>query len=218
MSILRRTGIALIAVGLFDIAFLVYGYFANISHASTFNLHSVLAGILLMRGGLRTASLVRWIAVLLLSVCSVWLCYLPFQQPLDLTLTELRLETAQTLVTYAWMFFVPAFAAWVAWQLGRAPVLAARAVAGRPVRNMTIPAMIGLALTAAGVTFSWFLINGELADRAKALALDKVGPGYRFHVTSIRFRSVPRGSFGSALVVAWKADEIRTVRVRWEDK
>ena len=65
--ILKRVGAVLLAVGLIDIAVMIYCIANRISYASSFSIFAVVAGIFLLRGSLRAASIVRRFAVFMLS-------------------------------------------------------------------------------------------------------------------------------------------------------
>jgi hypothetical protein len=62
-AILRRVGGVLVAIGLVDIAWMIYCIVHGISYRSSLNLFAVIAGVLLLRGSLRTAANVRWFGV-----------------------------------------------------------------------------------------------------------------------------------------------------------
>jgi len=145
-SILKRVGGVLLAVGLIDIAVMIYCVANHISYWSSFNIFSVVAGIFLLRGSLRAASLIRRFAVFILAGVLSLLIALPFLQPLDLTLTQLRLDP----VTFLGAVVIGAFALcllfWVSRELGRQPIQAAFASAGIKRRDMRIPAAAGVGL------------------------------------------------------------------------
>ncbi len=90
--VLKRVGIVLLGVGLLDVGLMVYCIVNRLSYSSSFNLFAVIGGIFLMRGGLRTAALIRWFSVFMLTGLLAVGVVLPFLQPLDLSLTELRLN------------------------------------------------------------------------------------------------------------------------------
>jgi hypothetical protein len=89
-EILKRVGVVLVVVGLADIAWMIYCIIHKISYSSSLNLFAVIAGILLMRGSLRTAANIRWFGVFFLSASIAMLMAWPALQPIDLTLTEIR--------------------------------------------------------------------------------------------------------------------------------
>ena len=89
-SILRRAGLVLVAVGLIDIGWMIYCIVNGISYSSSLNIFAVIAGILLIRGGLRTAGIVRWLATFFVSAFAALVAIFPFLQPVGLTLAEIR--------------------------------------------------------------------------------------------------------------------------------
>ena len=107
---------------------------------------------------------------------------------------------------------------WLAKELGREPVLAARASAGRKPRDMRIPAAAGVGMVVVMIIFMTLLLGGETADRAKSMAEQQTGPGYRFHVSSLNIATNNQGTFVSGVVTAWNDNEIRTVPVHWVER
>ena len=88
LPILKRAGAVLLVVGLIDVAVMIYCIINSVSYSSSFNILAVAAGIFLLRGNLRAASIIRWIAVFMFSAFSGLLLVWPFMQPIDLTLTQ----------------------------------------------------------------------------------------------------------------------------------
>ena len=111
--ILKRVGSVLLVVGLIDIAVMIYCIANGISYSSSFNIFAVIAGIFLLRGSLRTASVVRWFAVFMLSGFVALLISWPFMQPLDLTLTQLRLNPGASVAAVALVAFVLSLLFWL---------------------------------------------------------------------------------------------------------
>ena len=216
--ILKRVGGVLLVVGLVDIAVMIYCIAKGIPYSSSFNIFAVIAGVFLLRGSLRAASVVRWFAVFMLTAFFAFLIAWPFMQPLDLTLTQLRLNPGASVATVALMAFVLGLLFWVVRELGREPIQAARIGAGRKLRDMRIPAAIGVALVVVMGIFLALLLGGDSAEHAKFMAEQQVGPGYRFHVSSLNIAKNNRGTFVSGVVTAWNDKDIRNVPVHWEER
>lgn len=216
--ILKRTGGVLLAVGLIDVAVMVYCMANRIAYSSSFNLFAVVAGIFLLRGSLRAASVVRWLSVLMLSAFLTLLVAWPFMQPLDLTLTQLRLSPRASIQSAAFMAFVLALLLWLSRELGRAPIQAARTEAGRKTRDMRIPAAVGVGLVSIMGVLSALLLGGDSATRAMSIAEQQVGPGYRYHVSSLNIAKSNQGTIVSGVVTAWNEKEIKNIPVRWEER
>lgn len=217
-QILRRVGAVLLVVGLIDIAVMIYCIANHISYSSSFNIFACVAGIFLLRGSLRAASIVRWFAVFMLTGSAALLIAWPLMQPFDLTLAQVRLNPGTSFAAFAFMAFVLALLAWLIRELGREPVMAARASAGRKQRDMRVPAAAGVGLVAVMGIFLALLLGGEAADRAKSMAEQQVGPGYRFHVSSLNVAKNSQGTFVSGVVTAWNDNEIRNLPVHWEER
>lgn len=216
--ILKRVGGLLLVVGLIDIAVMIYCIANRISYSSSFNIFAVVAGIFLLRGSLRAASIVHWFAVFMLAAFVTLLLAWPVIQPFALTLTQIRLNPGMSFATFVFMVFVLGFLGWLIRELGREPVMAARASAGRKQRDMRIPAAAGVGLVIVMGIFMAFLLGGETADRAKSMAEQQIGPGYRLTVSSLNIAKNNQGTFVSGVVTAWNDNEIRNLPVHWEER
>lgn len=217
-TILKRVGTVLLVVGLIDIVVMIYCIANRISYSSSFNIFAVVASIFLLRGNLRAASLVRWFSVFMLSGFVALLIAWPFMQPISLTLTQLRLSPGTSIATFAFTAFVLGLLVWLIRELGCEAVMAARAAAGRKIRDMRIPAVTGVGLVIVMGIFMALLLGGESADRAKSIAEQQVGPGYRLHVSSLNIAKNNQGTFVSGVVTAWNDREIRNLPVHWEER
>ena len=218
LPILKRAGAVLLVVGLIDVAVMIYCIINSVSYSSSFNIFAVAAGIFLLRGNLRAASIVRWIAVFMFSAFSGLLLVWPFMQPIDLTLTQARLSPLASAASLALMAFVLALLLWLYRELGRAPILEARVAAGRKVRDMRIPAAVGAGCVVAIAIFLTVLLGGETAAKAKALAQQQLGTGYNYHVSSLQIGSSSAGTNVAAVVTAWNEKEVRNVPITWREQ
>lgn len=218
MPILARAGKVLIAIGVVDIGVMIYCIANGISYSSSFNIFAVIAGIFLMKGSLRAASIVRWFSVFFLCALVAIAVAWPFLQPLDLTLTQARLSPVSTLLSLAFMVFLGALLYWLAKSLGHQSVLDARRAAGRELRSMRVPAIAGIGLVVALSVFLSFLLRGDSAKKAIQMAQNELGPTYKFHVSSMNITTNGAGTSVSGVVTAWNATEVRTVPVAWQER
>lgn len=217
MLILRRVGHVLIAVGLVKFIMAVYAF--AMAHSSSISVDMVvfIFGILLCRGALRAASAVRWIAWLSLPATLLMAPAFLAVQPFDLTLTELRLYPVASLAATTLTVGYAVLALWVIRELGSAPVLEARAAAGRPVRNMRIPLALGLVFCMAAFGFMMQMLGGRPAARAEAIAAAQLGAGYRYHVDKMNWISGGGVTAVNASVVAWNRNAVVNVPVYWKE-
>lgn len=208
---------ALLGIGLLDIAVMVYCIVNRVSYSSSFNIFAVLAGIFLLRGSLRAASVVRWFATFMLAGFLALALAWPFMQPVDLTLTQVRLSPVPSLLSLGFMVFVPGLLYWLCRELGSESVQQAHAAAGRKARDMRIPAAAGVGCVVLLTVFLSFLLGGESAAKAKVIAAQQFGTTYRYHVSSLNITTNSRGKFVAGVVTAWNEKEIHNVPVSWEE-
>ena len=216
--ILKRAGFVLVAVGLIDIGWMVYCIVNRISYSSSLNLFAVIAGVLLIRGGLRTAGIVRWLALFAVSALVTVAVVLPFSQPIGLSLAETRFHTMSVVTSIVVMVALAAALYWVARELGREPVQIARDSAGFKRRSARVPTLGGFGLVVVMSLFLAIFLSGESAERAKREAAKAVGPGFALRVTSLYVNDSPGSKRVSAVVTAWNDKEVRDIPVQWEER
>lgn len=217
LHILKRVGKVLLIVGLLDIGIMIYCAVNRISYSSSFNIFAVIAGIFLLRGSLRAASIVRWFAAFMLAALLCLPLVWPLIQPLGLTMTQFRLSPWSFLSIGAPAVVLLALLVWVVRELGQEPVLAARRSSGGKVRSIRIAYFAGVGLAAAIAVAMMLLLGGETADRAKELASTQLGTGYSYHVGSLNISTDGPTKSVSGVVTAWNDREILQVPVRWEE-
>jgi hypothetical protein len=215
--ILRRAGLVLVAIGLIDIGWMVYCIANGISYSSSLNIFAVIAGVLLIRGGLKTAGIVRWLAILAVSSLVGLAIVFPFLQPMALTLAEIRFHTMSVVSSTGLMVVLATALYWVARELGREPVQIARDKAGLKRRSARIPILCGFGLVVLGSLMLIIFLNGESAERAKLEAAKTVGPGFALNVTSLYINDSPKHKSVAAVVTAWNDKEVRDIPVHWEE-
>ena len=174
----------LIAVGVLKFIMAIHAF--GMAHSSSFSVDMVvfIFDILLCRGALRAASAVRWIAWLRCRGRCSWHPR-PRSPAVRWTLTELRPYPFAALAATTLTVGYVVLALWVIRELGSAPVLEARAAAGRPVRNMRIPLALGLVFCMAAFGFMMQMLGGDRAERAEAIAAAQLGAGYHYHVNTM---------------------------------
>ena len=217
LPILKRVGRVLLIVGVVDIVVMLYCIRNQISYSSSFNIFAIIGGLLLLRGSLRAASFIRWVALLMLGATGVLLVVWPFSQPLDLTYTQIRLNFRDIFNTSLFFLCTVCLLAWVAKELGREPILAARKIAGKKFRPARTPNLIGIGLVVIATVATKIFLSGEAAKKAKLMASQRFGSGYQFHVNSLNFTKNSQGTFVTSVVTAWNESEIRNIPVSWKE-
>jgi hypothetical protein len=177
---------------------------------------SVLAGTFLLLGGPRAALWVRTLAVFLLAAGITVLIAAPFYQPPDLTFTELRLDPGAFATAAALAVLVLGLLLWVIRELGRPPIQDTVVRAGIRRWDMRMPAEAGSGIIVLAGLLLWFMLHGQSAELATSLALQQLGPSYRYHLSWISNSNSGHGRSITGVVTAWNHQEVKTVLLHWE--
>jgi hypothetical protein len=212
---LRQAGLALILVGLYDVARLVYLVVTQQAlFYTSFGMLLLIPGIPLFRGSLRAAWWTAFLAAIVLGAMLGYAAFLPvFFSPVILVPAfrsyplVMGKGTALVLLQFA-------VTVWVFLKVTSLPVQAAAArekeVRVRPVYGL----LFGLALVAAGAIWFNAFLQTDSAQRAKVEATRKLGPKYRYLVYQLMWEH--QGETG-ARVIAYNAREAKQMEVRWEE-
>lgn len=144
--ILARVGLVLVIVGIIDIAIMIYCIMKAMHYSSSFNIFAVVLGVLLVRGNLWAASVVRFFGAFFLASGIALIAFLPFVQPISLTLTEVR-GTSPFGLLFPLILLIVCF--WATRELNGEPVLAAFQSSGRNISPLIFPVALGVGLVAA---------------------------------------------------------------------
>jgi hypothetical protein len=215
--LLKRAGAVLLVVGLVDVALMVYAIATSVSYSSSFNLFAVIAGILLLRGSLRTASAVRQVCLFLVGVFISIAVLAPVVLPLGLLVVQVQTDPLALVGSLALFVCVLVMLLWLIRLLDAEAVQEARAAAARPRRDPRIPFGVGVAFAAVLAATSVFVQRSDSAARAINEARANLGDDYSFHVTSLGRHSGPEGTSVAGVVMAWKSGSIREHRFEWRE-
>jgi hypothetical protein len=174
----------------------------------------LVAGVYLMRGSLRTANIVRWVAAfwiangigsILMRTCST---------PFALLTLEFRLNPNEFSIWYLSRIVETAVTYWIYRQLSAEPIVSASINSGQKVSIPKQGFFLGAALTLLMPMLLYIMGDGVLGRKALNLARTKYGEGYKYHLTALdRSRSMS-GETISAKIAAYNDKEIKTVRVQ----
>jgi len=207
----KNSGIALLTIGVIDVGVMAYCIANKISYSSSFNMFAVIAGIFLIKGGVKTARAVRWFSVFLVVAFIGLLLTTPFTTPFGLLLIQLKINALSILSSFAFGLVLISVLVWVHLQLSTPASLEVLAQAGYKTGKPKSAYIAGGALLVLVVGLSAGLLNGESAQKAKALAQEQLGPDYQYHVTSM----TTSGNSGHASVTAYTDKEVRSVHIQW---
>lgn len=218
---LRVVGIVLIVVGCLDIGWMIYCIANGQSYRSSFNIFAVVAGILLVRGGLRTARIVAYFSAFMLSCFIGLLVILPLIMPLGLILAQSRVHPAWFGSRSLSAVCVLVLVGWIYHRL-TAPLVTAAFTEKYPLKTSfrwrpRNGFFMGALLVIVMVVVQGFMLHGASAERACAEAKLKAGDGYKFCVSSLNMHSSGGHTHVAAVVTAYNQNEIKNVKVQWDE-
>lgn len=215
---LRRVGAVLVVIGLIDMGVLIYSLMHDYKYASSFNVFAIAAGVFLLNGNLRAASLVRVFAAFFLAGALLAPLLFAFLMPPDLLVTMFRVCPDVIVRFVAEDAFAVFLLFWVIRELGSEPVRAATTEIGKEQRGLAQPAIAGVALIVILGIAGTIMLHSERAKYATWLAQQKTGPGYRIFVHSLGYQQNSSGAYSTASVYAWNDKGIWDFPVYWQTR
>jgi len=206
-----KAGKVLVVIGVLDILFMIYAISNKMSYSSSFNIFAVIAGIYLIKGGVKTARAVRWFSAFAVIAFTAMYILMPFSFPFELTATQFKLNPLGMSASYIIGLIFIAILAWVYTQLSTPASLAILKEAGYNTGKPKSALYIASSLIIMGIVFTAMFLNGESAKKAEELAKAELGINYKYRISSLS----TSGNTGSANVTAYNSNEIRNVQVSW---
>ncbi|MCH9790490.1 MAG: hypothetical protein K0U82_06695, partial [Planctomycetes bacterium] len=182
-------------------------------YSSSFNLFAVIIGIFLMRGSLRTTTLVIHFSAFMLTLFIGIIFLFPFIQPTGLILAQAKLNPLSSAVSWLMAVAVLALLVWTYRQMRSQPVREARIASGRTTTMPKIAIGFGIVLVVFMAVMLNMTLNGAIGAEAIELARKKLGPDYKYATQSIR----ASGKHRSGIVAAYNDKEIKYVPVHWSE-
>jgi hypothetical protein len=217
---LKRVGVALIIFGVIDICWMIYCIIHGMANPPVFNMLAVIAGIFLMRGGLKTANIVAFFSAMTVSGSIAVSAVSPMLMPLDLLHAYWKLRFLDSLGSLVFAIVTTVFSVWIYKSLATPAVLAATAERYPKLtswwRRPRTGFLVGLILVLVVSIFLIPMLHGETAERAVAEAQHKVGGHYKFAVTQIHTFTSGGITKVTGVVTAYNDHEIRTISVGWQ--
>ncbi len=207
----KKAGLALLIVGIIDIAVMVYCYLNEITYASSFFIFALIAGALLVRGGVKTARVVRWLSAFFAMAFIGLLIAMPVTLPFDLLLTQLKLDALSIVGPLALGFIIVGVLIWVHLQLNSADSLKRIADAGYRTGKPKMAYILGGAYMIFVLVSTSGVQDSDEARQARMLAREQLGSDFHYHVSNI----TTSGDSNHAVVTAYTDNEIQTVEVDW---
>jgi hypothetical protein len=176
----------------------------------------ILALVLHFFAGFRLASIVRWLALLMLPMALLAPVASLLIFPFGMTAARFHVYPAASWLGLIGELGTLALCAFLAWHLGSKEVMDARESAGRKRRNPAIPLIIGAIVSIAAIPVMRMMQQSESGLRAVALAKEKYGPGYNYAVEGINWSSSPKnGNRTTVVLTVWNDKEYGRIPVSW---
>ena len=207
----KKAGLVLLIVGILDIGVMIYCIMNQINYGSSFNIFAVIAGILLMKGGVKTSRVVRWFSAFLAIAFIGFFILSPLLIPIDLRMTQFKLNPIEVLSSYASTIILIGVLIWVYMQLSMPNALAKLEEAGYKIQRPKSALYTALVFIILGGASLGFILNSGPAKKAELLAQKQFGSNYKYHVANLSFAN----DHGVAIVTAYNDNEIKNVQVQW---
>lgn len=217
LPILRRVGIVLIIVGLVDIAWMVWCITHDRSYSSSFNIFAVIAGILLLRGGLKTAKYTRYFALFIFAALIGLDLVMPFMFPFGYWLAVFHQAPGTFFLDMMFSIIVTVFVFWVQRSLGQASITEAQIAAGISPATVKKPILIGALLPIVLCGSLILSFRGETAAKVIAHAKAEHGESYHYVIKNLRWSSNASGTRVSAIVEGYNSTELKMFRIGWDE-
>lgn len=207
---LRQAGVALLALGLYDLAQMAYTIATRHGFFTSGGLFLLIPGALLLRGSLRMA---WWVAFFAAAILGTALGYAAFLPTLVSPTILLPVLNSYPMAAGKWVLQL-AITVWVFLKVTALPVRAA-SMRGRELPVKPFYGLIaGILVTAIGLGVLVAILRSEVGQRARVEAARQMGPGYRYLVLRVMWH-YPKGN--SARVIAYNSREASAFEVSWKE-
>lgn len=183
-----------------------------------FNLLSILVAVILIYNGRKFAAFVRWCSYFgaTASVITLAATYF-FVQPIDLTLTQFRLQASQMFGSIAYPLFWIAILIWLARTLS-IPEITTSESKSQVFKWITQKPILVSALftTLFFSVLVWFL-SGATAKHAVDIAQKMYGTEFQYHVTYLGIVQSSEGKYIKAQITVWNKEKIESVPINWKE-
>ncbi len=215
--LLKKAGIVLVVVGLIDVALMVVAIMSSVSYSSSLNVFAVIAGIFLIKGSLRAASMVQQFALFFVAAMVAITVLSPLLLPPGLLVTQIQLNPLLSIGSLSFSLLALGLLLWLIRVLGSPAVVHARHEAGLPRRSSYVAPCVGVGLAAVLATVSYFVQRSDSAARAISEARTALGDDYNFHVSSLSSHTTSEGTSVAGVVTAWKSGSIKEYQFSWRE-
>jgi hypothetical protein len=211
--LLQAPGKVLIFAGLADIGIMIYCIINKVNYSSSFNIFAVIAGILLLRGSLKTANIAAKFLALFIGMAAIILPYYLITMPVDYIVVSFKLHPGNMIFTVLIITALCVFMIWTYKALTTPAILKileeqkiiTKTFWKQPKAGFAAGVVLGAALSA----LLFFMFSGPMKEMIESKAKEQTGPGYKYHI--VNFNS--SNANYRATVAAYNDDEIKEVEI-----
>lgn len=220
---LKRCGIALLIVGVLDVAYMAWSISRSQSSHTTFNIFAIIAGFFLVRGSLKAA---KWSAyfgsfLLVVGVGGFLVTLLAF--PFAYTIASWKFQAHGAIYSVVMGIISVPLLFWICKELLSPDVIDAQKAAQIKPANIKLPVIVGVVATVVLGVFFFKVTRGETAEKAVQLAEKELEGAYHYQVTNlgINMEADPKTGTShktiSAVVAAYNKTDFKTIAVNWKE-
>jgi hypothetical protein len=210
--VFRRAAMIIALLGAVQLGYSVWLHH-YLQGAAPYQFGFLFLALILAFAGLRVASAVRWLCLLGAPLLTMAMLGEPVIFPADMLVARFRVSPLLALIELAGGLAAIAILVWLARELDRPEVRAAREAAGRKARDARIPMVAGTLLGIGTMAILSLFLRGETAQEAVGHAKARYGDRYHYAVQQLSWQSGPDGKRIRARIILWNDREYGTVTI-----
>ena len=215
LPLLKKCGGVLIAAGILNIIL------TNIylpAGSWKFNILPILVAVILINKGRKFAAFVRWCSYFgaTASIMTLGATYF-FIQPIDLTLTQMRLQPSQMVGSITYYLFWVTVLLWLARALSIPQIKTSDSKSGALKWITQKPISVSALLAILSFSYVIWFLSGATAKHAIDIAQKMYGTEFQYHVTYLGFVQSAEGKHIKAQITVWNKEKIASVPISWNE-
>lgn len=215
LPLLKKCGGVLIAAGLLN--FILTNIYLP-AGSWDFNILSILVAIILINKGRKFAAFVRWCSYFGATAYVITLAVTYFFiQPIDLTLTQIRLQPSQVLGSITYQLFWTAILIWLARALSIPEITTSESKPGVLKWIAQKPILVSAFIVTLFLSALVWFLSGATAKHAIDIAQKMYGPQYQYQVTHLSYMQSSQGKFIKTQVTVWNKETVFSTPINWKE-
>ena len=215
---LRRHGLVLLVLGAVDAGIIASPAIGDTFAAVVSALVAFGLGLALLRARPRVVLWAGTGAAFLLAAAGAAVLGAAVVWPVDLIWTMVQLDPSPFVWPAALAVLNAFVLAWTLRTLHASPVWDVIAASGIRFWAFSLPSKACAGVLCLAAFLVWMALHGASATLAASLALQQMGPGYRYQLTWISRETEGPMKVVTGVVTAWNKREIKKIILHWREK